>query len=453
MIAFFLACLSFSAFKAPKWSMIWSDKHFDDSELSEIKAGTKILINEVKKQCSKLEGDEKDKCIAVLDGFVSIYPNNVEDINSEIPKITNDVDLLYIVSGDIENPADFSKLKKQMMVLFLSKKELDSKILSKHDMIMEHIIAIKDNLIKNDLKLTEQTMIQLSKSLTTNKRPKSPDYVINIKGNINNKISFLTAVKYNFIVHDQDLIVHSIYLDECSIDDSGFKIISEFLLADIYTHQKLFGYTYETPSELYSMFETKQYSLVNKFDSDYKIRYSLDGLTAEFLDRYSNEYRGFFTPNDFCEVFSVISQVKAAYMFYEDEMVGASELKTLNLTFIDNPLSTSIPFSFQANEKESIEIDFMDEWEIPIKLYLTFDKSKYKVKMNMVNDYIDASEENLYEYRSGSDQNNGNNKTGMIAGIVVAVVVVIAIVVVVVIIVLKKKKNAAKENSADENEI
>ena len=78
---------------------------------------------------------------------------------------------------------DQALLSQQTQKYVISKKEVYTAVLEYLES-SECIDEYLDNLIKNDLKLTEQTMIQLSKSLTTNKRPKSPDYVINIKGNI-----------------------------------------------------------------------------------------------------------------------------------------------------------------------------------------------------------------------------------------------------------------------------
>lgn len=259
----FLICLTFSKkFTAPKVAMIWSDKHFTNDEISEIKTYYKKVIDYAKNACNELTGDNKDKCIAILDGFRYIYPTMSEDINPEISKIPNDADFLYIVSGDLDRTVDLNKLKRQMMVMFLSKREIDSKILSqndKYEAIKQQILIIKDHFISNNLKLSKKTMIQLSNTLsskTTHKGPKTYDYDLNIKGNIKSKVSFLTIVKYKVKIFTNDLNCQSVYMNDCTIDDTGMKIKTDFFLANDDTHCELFGCN-DATSHLYEMVETK----------------------------------------------------------------------------------------------------------------------------------------------------------------------------------------------------
>lgn len=395
-----------------------------------------------------------------------------EDINPEISKIPNDADFLYIVSGDLDRTVDLNKLKRQMMVMFLSKREIDSKILSqndKYEAIKQQILIIKDHFISNNLKLSKKTMIQLSNTLsskTTHKGPKTYDYDLNIKGNIKSKVSFLTIVKYKVKIFTNDLNCQSVYMNDCTIDDTGMKIKTDFFLANDDTHCELFGCN-DATSHLYEMVETKQYSFVyfnrHYYEEDYY--YITHSSNSWKVTIFSNDYdiddSHYITPYSFCDVFSVYSSFLNIGIDYDEEdMQGVTKLKPLNLTVAYNGPTDQLPFEFQ--EAETIMVaSSNDVWELPLKLTLTYDKSVFSVDTSYIPDTFAVTEESIYIYTpsssSGSDGNedgkkNNNKKTGMIVGIVVGVVVVIAIVVAVVIIVIKKKKNNASQNSEQEND-
>lgn len=460
MFVFYFTCLTFSKkFIAPKIAMIWSDKHFTSDEISEIKIYFKKVVDYAKNSCNELTGDDKDKCIAVLNGFLYVYPTKSKNINPEISKITNDVDFLYIVSGDIDGTVDLNKLKRQIIVLFLSKREIDSKILSqndKYETIKQQILIIKDHFISNNLELSKKTIAQLSNALspkTTYKGPKTYDYDLNIKGNIKSKVSFLTIVKYKVKIITNDLNCQSVYMNDCTIDDTGMKIKSDFFLANDDTHCELFG-CQEVTSHLYEMVETKQYALVyfnsHYYEDDfYLITHNSYSWTVTII---SNDYHiddfHYITPYSFCDVFSVFSSYTKIVIDYDEkDMEGVTELKPLNLTIAHVGPTDQLPFKLQ--EAETIFVGSSnDVWEIPLKLTLTYDKSEFVVETTYLPDTISVTEESIYTFRPVTEI----KKTGMIVGIVVAVVVVIAIVVVVVIIVIKKKKNNASQNSEQEND-
>ncbi|KAK8888775.1 hypothetical protein M9Y10_033514 [Tritrichomonas musculus] len=307
--------------------------------------------------------------------------------------------------------------------------------------------------------IKKQNIYQLLNKLET-KKNKSPKvrYDINVVGDIKEKVSFLTIVKYTLTVVHAELNCHTVYLHHTRIDSDSKKINTVYFIADDDTH----GYLFNKNGPLsYYKVNTKQYAITVQEEGEpynFTIAYEKEGwhINTCVEDEYSIVCRfDMKTPYTFADVFSMITNV-VNFEITCDNLV-LSNYKPLNLTIVDELPTIMPPHELLARRvvylKQTGNEAFLNDGP---KVTLTLDRSKYNV---VDSSPVKATIENLYvyEYKNGGPNDPGNknkSKIGMIVGIVVGVVVVIAIIIVVVIVVIRKRKPKSSEHSSNEgNEI
>lgn len=464
-----MLCLIFPIFilsasvKIPKYTIVMLSESYTPELIKQFEDAMKDYKKNMKALCKDITDNKSDReaCEAGMDAFEGYILGDGSDIDSVLSKVSKKTDFLYYMSMLFDSEkqvVNFNSLKSKMSVFYVDFTSLFpiSAKLNK-DNTLEFLTKINQKIVKKMIKSrfdgSQESVLRHGKLLAKKKgkSPKSNDLTL-LRGDIGSKVSYLTVAYQNIKFVGGACNCHTLFLCESKIDSESEKIISDNLVVDEYSHNKL------SSSDKVEVNQYTLYLITIKVDFDgeptqqYQVIYNSKRWELKEAKRGQlfGNFPKYGVPYTFSKRFSII-----VFTFYIDIQVSDTTLdyySEVNVTVLDRPLDTSAPgLGMGANELESksLTITTSGEWEKVAnkpKLILTCDESKFEVKKSE-NIQLEVETQPLYSFKP---KKSGPN-IGMIVGIVVAVVVVIAIVVVVVIIVIRKKNRANDKSSNEGN--
>lgn len=438
MISFLLCTIASAKITLPKMSVLMINEMYTDEAVKQMEKMFDENKDKMMEQCKQLDGETRDICEATYKAIEGYYFSDGSNINSKLQKVSKKSDFLFFMSTTSkELSANFNELKSTMAVFVISMNMYDysGSVLEK---TQKAIHKLTKNMIKSSFKCDQKSVIRLSKLF---KQKKSKALNINshiiLKGNIKDKVPYLSIGLTNVEFQDSPLNSETLYLAASSISSTSQPIQSKFLLVEEYSHKELANS---------DKVKVEQYGLVlidvveDESTNNFRISYKKSGWYIYKAYDFRFESSTYYSiPYSFANSASII-----IFTFYIDINVDDTTLDNygqINVTISKEGLEKTVPGmpGSKILDSKEVVIKTTGDWDkVQNKptLILTTDDG---VKVDKKDAVLDVDQQTRYSYKP---KKSGPN-IAMIVGIVVAVVVVVVIVVVVVVVVVLKRKKVS----------
>lgn len=407
--------------------------YYDDEFVKQYGDAMNDALDEAKKYCNQLSGDEKKFCKTFYDAFQGYYFSNGNDLDKKLSKIPKKCDFLFYIGVYAGSKAiDFNNLKSQMSVFVLNiGGSIDD--YKSPEFIRKSLSKLMKKMNKVSFDGSKTSTIKLAQSFKDKRDKNIKSSYTNIVGSIAKKVSFLTITYQDVNFVDSACNCNSLFLSGAGLASSSKGIESEFLLTDKDTYN---DYLKNTDIHV------KQFAIVHLYQTvTYRISYTSTGWNAYYVT--SNNLDSGYRYNlatvkySFADGFSLIVSGGRVDVHAEDTTLSSYQLVNVTAGEIEFNLGGML-----EKEKFQITSTNWDDTKSKPHLIVTYDKDT--MELDKTGCKLDVDEQGLYEYKP----KKGGLSAGAIAGIVIACIVVVAAIVgVAVFLVLRKKKQSGEKSS------
>lgn len=449
----------------PKISYFLVNSGFSRRDIERIDNWGKYKDDILSKCDLRYRKDKVKQCKAFINSIASIVCSNGKDVNDKLSKVSKKTEFLFYLMQTKHSNVDFNSLKSKMSVFMLSHHFTSHRSAEdSFNFIKQSLFDINMQILNSSYNGEFENNLQLMELVTNynngnsnnnngysnnnngnNNNNNGNNFIeVEINGNIENKVSFLTISNLKVIYYN-DFRCENLYITNTIITPlkNSFVRVNTFIV-------DVNSYTNYSISKIdVDKFSILDFNSKTSYLPHYKIVYlnKSYGVQYRYDDKFnkSNNYN-WLVNYSITKKFSLMCH--SFHIVIEAGPFVLNKYSDINITIIDKKLPDSLSFldpsTLSSNEIliESKGFDLINPSKWP-SIDVTYNKSKYS--LDTTNLDLDIKEYSLFSYKPHNSSVN--------VGLIIAIVGVVVIVIIVVIIVVVARRRKNKNNQIYDNSI